>query len=441
MGLLASSLLLCATLLAGGPPPGTQLWASRVTSNRVVGAGATMVVNRAGTILYVGGSVTAAHMTIAYRTATGKPVWEALHGGHGLYAGGVAGIALSPDESKVFVTGDQSTQTGNQYYDTLAYDARTGAQLWETIYDPSKQEDIAEALALSPDGATVYVTGLSYGQQSSSDATTIAYDATTGAQRWIARYNGPANKIDNAKAIGVSADGQRVFVVGWSDGTGSNAEDALTVAYDAATGTQLWASLFNGADNNYDIAVSLAVSADSSRLYVVGNSQATVTGQDYLTMAFDTTTGTRLWTNLLDGGGADAANAVGLSRDGTVVYVTGGTGLGEMDTLAYDSTTGVQEWQARLKIHGTSTNGVSLVVSRTGSLFIAAANAWEGYDYGVASYDAAGTLRWWSTYDGGGDSFDAPEAVAVTPGGSQVFVTGESSGVNGDFAATVAYVA
>lgn len=441
MALLTTSLLLCAALLAGGPPPGTQLWASQVTSNRVYGDGTSMVVNKAGTILYVGGSATAAHLTVAYRTASGKPIWKALHGGHGLYAGGVTGIALSPDETKVFVAGDQSTQTGDQYFDTLAYDARTGTQLWETIYNPSRQEDVAEALALSPDGATVYVTGLSYGQGSSSDATTIAYDAATGVQRWIARYNGPANGIDNAKAIGVSPDGQRVFIAGWSDGVGVNSDDALTVAYDAPTGTQLWSNLFNGADNEYDIAVSLVVSPDGTRLFVEGNSQATATGQDYLTMAFDTATGTRLWTDLFDGGGADLGNAVGLSHDGTVVYVTGGTGLGEMDTLAYDATTGLQEWQSGIKLHGTSTDGVSLVVSRTGSLFIAAANGWEGDDFGVVSYDAAGTLRWSATYDAGAGGFDVPEAVALTPSGSLVFVTGQAEGPNGHVAATVAYVA
>ena len=58
------------------------------------------------------------------------------------------------------------------------------------------------------------------------------------------RYNGPGNGDDVAYALGVSPDGSKVFVTGRS--TGSTSADYATVAYDASSGTQLWVKRYNG---------------------------------------------------------------------------------------------------------------------------------------------------------------------------------------------------
>lgn len=77
------------------------------------------------------------------------------------------------------------------------------------------------------------------------DYTTLAYSAATGARLWAATYSGKG--YDDAKDVVVSADGSRVFVTGGSRATGTGFDhdnswydgvewDALTIAYDAATG-------------------------------------------------------------------------------------------------------------------------------------------------------------------------------------------------------------
>jgi hypothetical protein len=87
---------------------------------------------------------------------------------------------------------------------------------------------------VSPDGSQVFVTG--YSTRSTIgiyDYATVVYDASTGAQLWAKRYNGPANGSDIANDLGVSPDGSGVFVTGRSPGSTSGL-DYATVAYSVA---------------------------------------------------------------------------------------------------------------------------------------------------------------------------------------------------------------
>ena len=86
--------------------------------------------------------------------------------------------------------------------------AAPGSQLWARRYDgPAGNLDAATAVGSSPDGSMVYVTGRSRSTRAGYDYATVAYEVASGTELWATRYNGPANGDDNAAALGVSPDG------------------------------------------------------------------------------------------------------------------------------------------------------------------------------------------------------------------------------------------
>lgn len=92
----------------------------------------------------------------------------------------------------------------------------TGARQWVSRYnDPASSDNLAAGLTVGPGGKTVYVTGSSFSSPGWAYVT-VAYDTATGAQRWTARYNGPARRDDEATSVTVSPTGSRVFVTGFS---------------------------------------------------------------------------------------------------------------------------------------------------------------------------------------------------------------------------------
>jgi outer membrane protein assembly factor BamB len=368
-------------------------------------------------------------------TSSGERLWAAQYNGSGNRNDFAAALGLSPDGSTVFVTGSSFIAGSREDYATIAYDSATGTELWASFYDGPGDfydSDYAQALGVSPGGSMVFVTGQSDGgAPSSSDYATIAYDAATGAELWASRYNGPHDDTDSARALGVSADGSTVFVTGYSD-EGEADENYATVAYEAATGNQLWASRYDGPLHSSDIAWALGTSPDSSMVYVTGESA---------TIAYDATTGTRVWIARymdLD----DQALALGVSPDGSAVFVTGTDG--GYATMAYDAATGAKLWHSRFDGPGNGTDvAYALETSPDGSaVFVTGVSDLFGpSDFATIAYDTAtGAELWASRYDGPANGSDFASDLGASPDGSAVFVTG-SSDVDADSTdyATIAY--
>jgi DNA-binding beta-propeller fold protein YncE len=447
--------------------PGAQLWASRYSGS---GNGQdepfSMAVSPDGATVYVTGISTGTssgldYATVAYSAATGAQLWASQYNGPASGDDYAQSVAVSPDGTRVFVTGYSTGTSSGLDYATVAYSAATGAQLWVKRYDgPANGNDSAASIAVSPAGDKVFVTGQSPGA-TSPDYATVAYNTTTGAQLWVKRYDGPAKSLDSATSVTVSPSGGTVFVTGESTGINSGA-DYATVAYNAATGAQRWVKRYNGRGNSTDLASSVAVSPDGMTVFVTGRTTSVFIpdsskGLDYATIAYNTATGAQRWVKRYNGPGKDAdyAYSVAVSPAGGTVFVTGfstGTGTGlDYATVAYNAATGAQLWVKRYNGPANSQDGgYSLTVSPDGGTVYVTGGATittttpdpaSGQDYTTIAYSTAtGAQLWASNYNGPGNGQDFATAMAVSPASGTVYVTGQSDGINtGPDYATVAY--
>ena len=282
------------------------------------------------------------YITAAYSAATGARLWQDIGPG-----GGASAPSVSPDGSKVFVTGASGT---------VAYAVATGAALWTA-------SGSFNSVAVSPDGATVFATG---------KLNTAAYRAATGTTRWTASFD--SKLVRSSGAIGITPDGSTVFVSGLAFDQSKKVTRYPLVAYAAGTGAELWARTLSGATAvGLSENATLGVSPDGAGVFIA-EPRASVGGLPFFTTAaYNATTGAALWVrNFKSTAGEADAFALAVSADSATVYVTGDgaytTGLDRYSdvTVAYGATTGSTLWAARHRDLGDN-HAYAVAVSPNGS--------------------------------------------------------------------------
>ncbi|MEO0083548.1 MAG: SBBP repeat-containing protein, partial [candidate division WOR-3 bacterium] len=230
---------------------------------------------------------------------------------------------------------------------------------WVRRYNgPGNGWDEASAIAVDGSG-NVYVTGYSWGSGTSYDYATVKYNSQ-GVEQWVARYNGPGNSDDGARAIAVDGSGN-VYVTGSSYGSGTYA-DYATIKYNSS-GVEQWVARYNGPGNSYDCAYAIAVDG-LGNVYVTGYSWGSGTSADYATIKYNSQ-GVEQWVARYNGPGNswDEASAIAVDGSGNV-YVTGysyGSGTSaDYATIKYNSS-GVEQWVARYNGPGNGGDWASAI--------------------------------------------------------------------------------
>ena len=300
----------------------------------------------------------------------------------------------------------------------------------------SDGEDVPRAIALSSDETRVYVTGFSLSGRhiydgARADYGTVAYDTATGEEVWASRYDGPSSRWDAANGVAVSPDRARVFVTG---GSRDETRDYATLAYDSATGVEIWSARFDGLHHMLDSAQSVGVSPDGSTVFVTGYSITGFTPRgdrvmQFVTVAYDADTGSRDWVARYDGAGVhNYAFEVVVAPDGGAVFVTGWGDGGEDGTnaqiVSYDADSGTERWATRH--NGPRAGGEAVYdirVAPDGATLYATGTSGAGF--GTLALDAqSGAVEWSARFVPGG--YSSADSIAVAPDGSHVYVAGWS---------------
>jgi DNA-binding beta-propeller fold protein YncE len=384
--------------------------------------------------------------TPAAHAVPGRVSWIAKFDGPGRSADTGEAVVVAPDGETVFVTGSAAEGGESGSYDiaTVAYDASTGLERWAAIYDGGGAGvgtgEGACCAAVSPDGSTLYVAGFSQVPPRGLGFVTLAYDTADGTLRWVARLNARSSEQEVARGIGVSPDGSRIFV------TGSMAGDFRTVAYDA-TGERLWIARYPswGCCTG---AVSIGVDPRGRWVYVTGTKtrRGDFTATDIVTVAYRAADGAQRWLARFDGyrGQSDEACCLAVGADGSTVFVVGSVsgrnrhrdGCG---TLSYDARTGELRWVARFPSRDGCRFASAVGVGHaTDVVFVAGG----GEDVATVAYlGSDGSEIWRDRYDGPQSLFDTASSLVVSPDDATVYVTGEAerSDTTGPEIVTIGY--
>ncbi len=361
-------------------------------------------------------------------------IWVARYNGPGNDYDKAAGIAID-GSSNIYVTGTSWGAGTYNDYATIKYDS-SGDSIWVARYDgPDNMYDEAKAIAI--DDTYIYVTGGSMDANLYTDYVTIKYDSS-GDSLWVARYNNPAGFDDHAYAIGVDASGN-VYVTGYSTSVGW---DCTTVKYDSS-GVEQWVQTYTTNDQDYAIAIAIDASGNS---FVAGSSgDPYFATWDYITIKYDSS-GVEQWAERYNGpvDGHDEARAIALDSSGNVIVAGGSAGSGsnsDYTTIKYNPL-GDSLWVVRY--NGLS-NGVdwanAIAVDDMGNIYVTGGSAGSGldWDYATIKYDSSGVEQWVVRYNGPVDGHDEAKAITLDASGN-VYVIGYSdgSGTGPDYA-TVKY--
>jgi 6-phosphogluconolactonase (cycloisomerase 2 family) len=280
----------------------------------------------------------------------------------------------------------------------------------------------ANAVAVSPDGASVYVAS------AGGTVAVFARNATSGALTFVeteVNGQGGVSGLAGARDVVVSPDGAHVYAVGSAPGA------VVTFARNPSTGALAFVEKDEDGAGGVDGiggAAALVVSPDGAHVYVTGDADDAVAvfARDAGTGALDFVEAERDGVGGVDG--IDGPLALAVSGDGKHVYVGGSSDDG-LAVFARDAGTGALAFLQALHEGAGGVDGINapaaVAVTPDGAHVVVAASAES--EVGVFARNAStGLLTFVESV--GGTGLGGIDAVRLAPGGKHLYTTARSSG-------------
>lgn len=406
-----------------GAAPGTLLWENRGQSEPI-GSGLAIaadedVVVASGNVCDDPSNKNSCNWFVrAHDAKTGKTLWEDLFN-PGRFDRS-QGVVI--DDGRVFASGWFQTPfvPGRGIVDFVvrAYDLKRGTLLWQQQIDRGFA-DLAEQVT-ARDGR-VFAVGRTKGATDHTDFAIFAFDAATGAELW----ESVTDEFRFDVAFAVTADRDIVFAAG----PVRNFTSLLIRAHDARTGQLLWQDEVPG--GQMFVSTQGRLVARRGLLFVAGGLLTQAGDQDFMVRAYDEKTGALQWVQQLDAGGNDEAVSLSLSGNrlfaGGFDACDASFLSCSFSVRALDSKTGAVLWQDRFQAAPGGDANVNAIVARGGLVF-AGGNAQDAtglYQWTLRTYDAASGALLRTELIASGGRISTVQGLALS--GDRLYATGTIS--------------
>lgn len=300
----------------------------------------------------------------------------------------------------------------------------SGIVIWQTEYNGTLSAfDYGSAICIDASG-NVYIAGATHNTSAYTfDIVIIKYNSS-GTQQWATLFNGAGSGMDIPSGICLDGGGN-IYVCGASTGT-TTGYDYVTIKLNSS-GIIEWSQTYDYA-SLYDLPGYIAWSSATSKIGIAGASQSSATNWDYTTLKYNSS-GTLTNTNRTTTTGYGFDRPTGLVTDASDnFYITGyafnGTDY-DLRTVKLDEDLS-PIWTVT-KDGGDEDGSNGIAIDGSGNTYISgfATNGQGKQEMQVIKYNSAGTQQWIQTFSNRDNTIDAQAmAIAYNASNSRVVVTG-----------------
>ena len=309
----------------------------------------------------------------------------------------------------IYTAGYYQSPPSALFYDLVVYKfAPDGREIWRTQWGGNLEE---KGFVVYVEEPYVYVGGTQHTSVAldQADMAVLALDMNTGEILWDFTWG---QGFGYEEVDGLVAEGDYLYISGWTTGE-TTTGDMAVLKLNRSDGSLVWARSWGTA--KFDEADGQMV-VDEDYIYVSGRLEgaSALLGGKAVIARFSKDSGDYL--NHSTWGGTLTSDGLGMTSDGTYLYVVGltldfGNG-GQIFLLKYDK--GLKLLWQQLWGGAGGESARAAVVDNTGNILIAGNTDSYGSgkgDIALLSYSPEGVLNWSSLW--GGPLKDAAQGIAI----------------------------